>query len=798
MINASAQFATTIENASRQFRARLLYNSVAIDCDISKIVCTKGSCADKISTGCVFVPYLTATLKRCAQDLDGKELVYQIGLNISGSYEYIDIGYFTVTESTASHGAVDFTAIGRLGIVGNTEFTSLLSYPASISDLIDEIETATGLTIGLKDLTATGTIETAPYGTVLDVLGIIGGLLGGFVTEDNAGGVVISAYGSGDTVPILPYRSLKTPTFAEDDYEVTGIKVIKTEEHEEIQTVTVGGEDVEEYVTVPEVAFTNGTAAIVQKNEFMTQTLFDAMVLNFVGYTFRPGRVGVSLGDPRLEPWDTIEVEDLDGDTYEVPCFEVIHTFDGGLMTDVIADIETDDASATQIKGRLERAIDRIGASAQAAYGGALDAAQQAANAQATANATKEYFWFTSTDTGAGAGAHITQESQADFIANPTGGNTLINSNGMTVRDGLTELASFEATGAQIGQDNEQHTQILNNGFFVKDAEGNDTGKIYHNYLSNKIITLGRTTASGNTAPLMDFWNVNAYNTFELPSDAKNGTTITCYIVPAPNPDPPTSAELTTLTLTAGSATSGSASTAYWGYTLTYTYDGSRAITLLMQENVDMELVGVKYTILTQYLPNLKIGNDVWAGQQITSGLPNSFVRVDNGNVRIFNTERFRALNEVYHEPGKPGYHNSLMINGRDMFGGGKILWRSSAGWYVTDQQTVQLNEPLSSQPHGIILAWSTYDPTTSAARNYGWHFDFIPKFYLDFSEGGDWGTWYGQGMYVEMPDSLTNNTVRRKYIYISDDSITGHANNSASGTGYANNHMVLRYVIGI
>lgn len=73
------------------------------------------------------------------------------------------------------------------------------------------------------------------------------------------------------------------------------------------------------------------------------------------------------------------------------------------------------------------------------------------ATIEQVAGDTNQYFWHTST--GTDTGAHITQIPQESFLTTPSGGNTLIRSNGMAVRDGLTELAKFTATGIQIGQD---------------------------------------------------------------------------------------------------------------------------------------------------------------------------------------------------------------------------------------------------------------------------------------------------------------------------------------------------------
>lgn len=54
---------------------------------------------------------------------------------------------------------------------------------------------------------------------------------------------------------------------------------------------------------------------------------------------------------------------------------------------------------------------------------------------------TAQYFWFT--ETGTDTGAHISEVTQEEFKDNPSGGNLLANSNGIAVRDGMDELATF-------------------------------------------------------------------------------------------------------------------------------------------------------------------------------------------------------------------------------------------------------------------------------------------------------------------------------------------------------------------
>lgn len=66
---------------------------------------------------------------------------------------------------------------------------------------------------------------------------------------------------------------------------------------------------------------------------------------------------------------------------------------------------------------------------------------------------TAQYFWFT--ETGTDTGAHITEIPQEQFLEDPEngGGNLLARSNGVAVRDGLTELAQFSADGVVINRD---------------------------------------------------------------------------------------------------------------------------------------------------------------------------------------------------------------------------------------------------------------------------------------------------------------------------------------------------------
>ena len=111
---------------------------------------------------------------------------------------------------------------------------------------------------------------------------------------------------------------------------------------------------------------------------------------------------------------------------------------------------------------------------------------------------------------------------------------------------------------------------------------------------------------------------------------------------------------------------------------------------------------------------------------------------------------------------------------------------------YMTADHTVTLTEAVSAQPNGIVLCWSQYTDGSTVNSNFVYH--FIPKQHIT--------SFPGAGIDVALFNSAWTKAAD-KYVYVSDTTIKGHANNGLTGTGtngvtYANNFWVLRYVIGV
>lgn len=129
-------------------------------------------------------------------------------------------------------------------------------------------------------------------------------------------------------------------------------------------------------------------------------------------------------------------------------------------------------AGVTRVS-KVEQTAEKAMSDAETAQATADSAQETATEAITIAGDTDQHFWFT--ETGTDTGAHITEATQEDFLADPSsgGGNLLARSNGIAVRDGLTELSAFAASGARVGQTGQSHVEMDYHSMQLKDKEGN-------------------------------------------------------------------------------------------------------------------------------------------------------------------------------------------------------------------------------------------------------------------------------------------------------------------------------------
>ena len=128
--------------------------------------------------------------------------------------------------------------------------------------------------------------------------------------------------------------------------------------------------------------------------------------------------------------------------------------------------------------------------------------------------------------------------------------------------------------------------------------------------------------------------------------------------------------------------------------------------------------------------------------------------------------------------------------------GAGKLLWSGTTA--LTDANTITLTEAISQQQSGIVVVFSPYNSSTGAALTYGFSCHFIPK-QLVTAVVPSINSVLGVTVTMAEGKFASNAT---KFLRITDTTINGSADNTASGTAngitYNNNRFALRYVIGV
>lgn len=342
-----------MQDTLRTFIPKISIDGVELVGDIQAgLTINLGSCgSDEFSIGTCFIPSITASLTGCSTHLQDKEILLEMGLVLEdGEVAYQNVGYFTVERPTTDKFQTSFTAYGRLMNKAGGIYISELSYPATIVSVLDEIKSNTGLNIVLHGLQADGSIAAPIVGEVYrEALMRIAGLLGGFVTENGNGDVVISKFELNKAVTVDTDLCYSWPETNDLEYEVVGIGVIVSED----------GQDDEGNAIKGKKYYSSTDANVIIQNPYMTAELFETCKSNIVGFSYMPAKVEF-LGDIRLEPWDSVVLVDDDSDTgIDIPCMNITHVWDGGLVTTITAPGKTATEDSSSFGGPLAKMIDR-------------------------------------------------------------------------------------------------------------------------------------------------------------------------------------------------------------------------------------------------------------------------------------------------------------------------------------------------------------------------------------------------------------------------------------------------------
>lgn len=374
-------------------------------------------------------------------------------------------GTYYVTEAKKVNGSwYEVTAYDAMILLDTSVSALSLTYPLTVSAAASAVATYLGCSI-------VGTIyngtQSAQDGTIDDTVSIR--KLLGWAAEASGASVKIDA--SGD-IAFLYYDDSGI-TITPADYVENGLDVA------DYTCAAIDNVTICDMAGMTAATAGSGTNSLfIQGNPF----LYDA--------TNTEAAVILGL------------VEDFEYAPFTCSMFD-----ENGLDVGVVATFGTVSSLVMHIESSESGAVaSAVGSDSRAELNKSLEiivneAMAVASDAQQTAEALNLHFWYTAL--GSEAGAHIAKVDKPTFEANPSGGNLLSSSNGIAVRDGLTELATFGANGVVIGENanGKSRSELSTNGMQItqKDSGGNDV------QIANLGYGLGNAQSGTAMAPYFTF-----------------------------------------------------------------------------------------------------------------------------------------------------------------------------------------------------------------------------------------------------------------------------------------------------
>lgn len=327
-----------------------------------------------------------------------------------------------------------------------------------------------------------------------------------------------------------------------------------------------------------------------------------------------------------------------------------------------------------------------------------------------------------------------------DYTKSTLGKNVLIDSDSVDIRDGSTVLATFAANQIDLGKNSSNSIIKLCNGL------GQITS-IEETYGQALNITSEWLSLSSKRT-VIDSENDRSH--FEVADDG-------IYLMYNINSS---STEM--------SMTPEHARWSVWGSTL-------RTPNYIDIGGTNME---INYGIPSNsVLGNVQLRLSGGTGSQSLS-----FVGYDIMDVATY-------FNSVMTDDGKMSASQGFMCGSTTETFQNQVLW-SGAVW-PTGEQSCTLMYPITEMPHGVLIIFSNY---SGSIQNTRIHCFYVPKKAIS--------QWSGSGFQFNM-FSTDFSQVCGKYLYIANSKITGHNDNTKTGTGssgikYANNTFALRAVVGV
>lgn len=286
----------------------------------------------------------------------GQVVKPKIGIKVNGAFEYTPLGVFVISEVNRDRNN-NLTTIKALDQMVKLEkdYTSTLTYPANMLDVIAEIANQAGVTINETDLTHLPNLpklNSAITGqTLRTAIGWIAQFYAGFAAFDRSGQLTIRTTATPD-YEINPSEYMQGGlTKNEVTYQTGGIKVSVT-----TTSTTETGEQ-EDKTTTLQAGETTGSQ-IELTNNVMTNDALSTIWTSIKDVSFYPYSLNW-FGNPALEAGDWVTLTDTQGNKFNVPINQLAFTFNGGLESTISASQASQSSTVTPWTGPTQNAIEQ-------------------------------------------------------------------------------------------------------------------------------------------------------------------------------------------------------------------------------------------------------------------------------------------------------------------------------------------------------------------------------------------------------------------------------------------------------
>jgi hypothetical protein len=339
MYNVSSGFKAAIKQSSRIVAAKISINSnTYLDDKIINLSFEDSSNpSNKFELGAVAAAKVDLSLTGVNEVFETATFKPFIGLDVNGSIEWVPLGVFYADDVDRKKDVTKLTLFDGMIKLEQAYFSNL-SYPATITSVINEICSKTGMQF-VGSLPAYMIAKPEGY-KYREAVGFIATLCGGFAKFNRDGKLTIKSY------------AVVTETISPDHY--IDYKKKKDRPYRIDKVTCQVGETI-----LSKGSLKASGSEITFENPFMTDAILTDVFNNLNGFEYLPAWFKAQ-GNPALECGDIITLNTTDNEIIKVPVMKHKISYQGGLIMEIDSEGESENSNQFNSSGSVTQKVDRV------------------------------------------------------------------------------------------------------------------------------------------------------------------------------------------------------------------------------------------------------------------------------------------------------------------------------------------------------------------------------------------------------------------------------------------------------